>query len=316
MLSAAIELFLKRNICFRESVDGQTFLIFPSLILERPPRLTEDKELIDDTAFVVTGPVENLYPALVVLLGYSPSFQRTNQWRNQAQYETIHHYICGFRQTNDEHGELELVLYYGRNTPDFFRSRFQGLFEEILYTHSHNLIVQKYPPIFCKKCGRQQERRIVIRRMQEGKTFLFCDEDGQKVNLPKTAKRLVLSRKVHAEVTADQALSQMRTTYEAALVRVKGFARDWFKATPTCFISYAWGNTKHERWVLKLSDDLRKADIVVTLDQWNNSMVGASISRYASRIEQSDFIIVVGTSSYRQKYEIKIHNMEVWLQQK
>jgi small GTP-binding protein len=46
LLNAVTELFLNRNICFRESVDGQTFLIFPSLIIERPPRMIEDAALI------------------------------------------------------------------------------------------------------------------------------------------------------------------------------------------------------------------------------------------------------------------------------
>src|SRR5204862_6370125 len=88
LLNAVTELFLDRNICFRESVDNQTFLIFPSLILERSQQLIQEKELVEDMTYVVTGPVENVYPALVVLLGYSPTFQRTNQWRKQAQYET------------------------------------------------------------------------------------------------------------------------------------------------------------------------------------------------------------------------------------
>ncbi len=55
LLNAAVELFLSRNICFRESVDNQTFLIFPSLILERPPRLTENIEIVEDITYVVTG---------------------------------------------------------------------------------------------------------------------------------------------------------------------------------------------------------------------------------------------------------------------
>jgi hypothetical protein len=98
---------------------------------------------------------------------------------------------------------------------------------------------------------------------------------------------------------------ELRRITETALVRVKGFARDQFKATITCFVSYTWGDQAHERWVLKLSDDLRKADLAVTLDKWDNSTVGASLSRFVSRIEQSDFIIVIGTSSYREKYENK-----------
>jgi len=114
LLNAATELFLDRNICFRESVDNQTFLIFPSLIADRPPRMIEDTELVEDVTYIVTGLVENLYPALVVLLGYAPSFQRMNQWRKQARYETMRGEICGFKQTNDEPGELELVLYYAK----------------------------------------------------------------------------------------------------------------------------------------------------------------------------------------------------------
>jgi hypothetical protein len=39
---------------------------------------------MESTVYVATGQVENVYPALVVLLGYSPSYQRTSQWRKQA----------------------------------------------------------------------------------------------------------------------------------------------------------------------------------------------------------------------------------------
>lgn len=305
LLNAVTELFLNRNICFRESVDGQTFLIFPSLILERPPRMIEETELIEDLTYVVTGPVENVYPALVVLLGYSPSFRRTNQWRKQAQYETRHGEICGFKLANDDPGELELVLYYGKNTPDFVRSRFQGLFEEILYTR--NVTVKKYPPVVCSKCSRQQERHTVMRRIQEGKKFLYCDEDGVKISLPKITEHIALSREGRAAVVRDEALTKMRTSYETALVRVKGFIRDrGDTVAPTCFVSYAWGVPEHSRWVRKLSDDLRRADIDAVLDQWDNPAIGASVSRFISRIEQSNFVIVVGTPSYRQKYENKL----------
>ena len=85
LLTAVIELFLSRNICFRESVDNRTFLIFPSLIFDRPPHMIEDAKLVEDTTYIVTGLVENVYPALLVLLGYAPNFQRINQWHKQAQ---------------------------------------------------------------------------------------------------------------------------------------------------------------------------------------------------------------------------------------
>jgi hypothetical protein len=296
LLNAVTELFLKRNICFRESVDNQTFLIFPSLIFDRPPRMTGDAETVESTVYVVTGQVENVYPALVVLLGYSPSYQRTSQWRKQTQYETIRGEICGFKLVNDDPGELEFVLYYARRTPDFARRRFQGLFEEILYTR--NVRVKQYPPIFCPRCGRQQERRTIIRRIQHGETFLFCEQDGESINLPQVVERLQLNAEESMTVMSEQQLSKMRTSYEASLVRVKGLIRDLGDVkAPTCFISYAWGDPAHDRWVVKLAEDLRNADIDVVLDQWDNPAIGSNVARFITRITTSDFIVVAGTPS-------------------
>jgi small GTP-binding protein len=236
LLDAATELFLNHSLCFRESMDNRTFLIFPSLILERPPRLVEDANIIEDLTYVVTGEIENLYAALVVLLGYSPTFQRMNHWRKRAQYETVRNEICGFKLTNDDTGELELVLYYGKDVPDFVRSRFQGLFEEILHT-----------------------RQVKVKK------------------------------------------------YETALSSVKRFIHEEKLAVaPTCFISYAWGDAEHERWVSRLARDLKLADLHVILDKWDNATIGASITRFVSLIEKCDFIIAIGTPSYRQKYENEV----------
>ena len=305
LLNAVTELFLNRNICFRESVDNRTFLIFPSLIFDRPPRMVEDTELIEDFTYVVTGLVENVYPALVVLLGYAPNFQRTNQWHKQAQYETPHGAICSFKQANDKPGELELVLHYGKNTPNFVRQRFQGLFEEILYTR--HVTIEKYAPIFCPMCGCQQERRTVIKCIKEGKKILFCYQDGTKIHLQNINERAALSSEGRAIVMRDQALSNMRTTYETALVRVKSFIRDrrYDTAAPTCFVSYAWGYREHEQWILRLIDDLQNADIDVTVDRVNNLVTRSDTQHFASCIEQSEFIIVVGTPAYYDKYENK-----------
>jgi small GTP-binding protein len=86
LLDAAILRFLQHNICFRETLGDETRLIFPGLIKQKRP-LKDDLPAADDISYVVRGRVENLYASLVVLLGYTPSFTRINQWQNQAQYE-------------------------------------------------------------------------------------------------------------------------------------------------------------------------------------------------------------------------------------
>jgi hypothetical protein len=143
-----------------------------------------------------------------------------------------------------------------------------------------------------------------LNRINEGKTFLFCVEDAAKISLLSTTGRVALSLEDRAVVTRDQALSKMRTSYETALVRVKGVVRDrQDTALPICFVSYAWGNTTYERWVARLADDLRNAGIDVVLDQLHNPTIGANIARFISSIAKSDFILVVGTPIYLQKCE-------------
>ncbi len=97
LLDAAILRFLQHNLCFRETFGNDTLLIFPGLIKQKRP-LQDDLPATDDVSYVVRGRVENLYAMLVVLLGYTPSFTRINQWQNQAQYEMYLSRIKGFRR--------------------------------------------------------------------------------------------------------------------------------------------------------------------------------------------------------------------------
>ena len=54
------------------------------------------------------------------------------------------------------------------------------------------------------------------------------------------------------------------------------------------------------------ANDLQNAAVEVILDRKDNPQIGANVARFISRIEQSDFVAVVGTPLYRQKYENKV----------
>jgi TIR domain len=45
----------------------------------------------------------------------------------------------------------------------------------------------------------------------------------------------------------------------------------------------------------------------VIFDRWHNANIGASVGRFISSIENADFILVVGTPLYRQKYDNEIN---------
>jgi small GTP-binding protein len=302
LLDAAVVLFIEHNLCFRETLGAQTLLIFPALINQKRPPLGKI-ETADDFSYRVTGAVENVYAALVVQLGYTNTFTRTNQWQNQAEYETARGDVCGFRQVNEGEGETELVLYYAREKPGA-RLLFQGLFEEFL--RGRDVTATKFPPVTCPACGYRQQRAEVVKRVGEGKGFLFCGECSERIALPKEGERVTLSRAERKQLDREQERTRRRTEFESALVRVKAVVRDEKKRSPSCFISYAWGDEGHERWVRGLSRDLENAGIEVILDRKDNPQVGANVARFISRIDQSDFVVVVGTPLYRRKYENKV----------
>lgn len=307
LLDSAALLFLEHNVCFRETdpLRMEPYLVFPELInLKKPP---EDETATEDgVAYTVSGPTENVFASLVVLLGYTHTFTRTAQWHNNARYEVGDGLVCGFRQDAERDGELDFVLCFGPNVGLPVRTLFQGLFESFMARR--NLTVTRYEPVRCTnvKCGHLLDRSVVRQRLKEGKSFAFCNDCGEKLTLPTMAEPIQLTREVQAEVESQRRAAEQRTRFEQAVFRMRVYAAEQKITPPECFISYAWGVLEHERWVEKrLATDLQKAGIAVLLDRWDNAQIGSSVARFVERIEKSDRIVVVGTPHYRRKYENK-----------
>jgi hypothetical protein len=307
LLDSAALLFLEHHVCFRETdpLRMEPYLVFPELINLKKP-LEEEQATEEGVAYTVSGPTENVFASLVVLLGYTHTFTRTNQWQNNARYEVGDSLACGFRQEAERDGELDFVLCFGPTVGPPVRTLFQGLFESFLARR--NLTVLRYEPVRCNNaaCGHLLDRSVVRQRLKEGKTFAFCNDCGEKLALPRVAEPIQLTREVQAEVDSQRRAAEQRTRFEQTVFRVRAYVADQKITPPECFISYAWGVPEHERWVEKrLATDLQKAGVGVVLDRWDNSQIGASVARFIERIEKSDRIVMVGTPLYRRKYENK-----------
>jgi hypothetical protein len=301
LLDSAALLFLEHNVCFRETdpLRMVPYLVFPELInLKKPPE--EEKATEDGVAYTVSGPTENVFASLVVLLGYTHTFTRTAQWQNNARYEVGDRLVCGFRQEAERDGELDFVLCFGPSVGAPVRTLFQGLFESFL--GRRNLTVLRYEPVRCSTCSHLLDRSVVRQRLKEGKIFAFCNDCGERLTLPTMAEPIQLTRDVQAEVETQRRAAEQRTRFEQAVFRVRTYVAEQKITPPETFISYAWGEPEHERWVEKrLAADLQKAGVVVVLDRWENSRIGSSIMRFVERIEECGQIIVIGTPLYRQK---------------
>jgi small GTP-binding protein len=279
LLDAAVLRFLEHSVCFRETLGNDTLLIFPGLIKQKRP-LEDDLPSTDDISYIVRGRVENIYAMLVVDLGYTQSFTLINQWQNQAQYELHTGEICGFRMLEEREGEIELVLYYGDRMPQRGRESFQELFEKFLY--QREVDVTRFPPVICPK-GHRQERASVIKRVREGKTFAFCDECGNKTDLPEINKPGI-GTSASVWLQREEASALLRSTYEAHLLRVKGYRRQC--AAPRCYLSHLPEQTK---WAEKLIHDLNEAGVFV-IDTAFQAQLG-------------DWVLVLDTPAYEQAFQ-------------
>lgn len=303
LLDSAVASFLAHSICFRESdpLTSRSYLVFPELINLKKPMVADEQPIQEGAAYTVSGAVENVYASLVVLLGYTEMFTRTNQWHNHARYVVGDGLVCGLRVEAEREGELDFVLYFGATVDPPIRKLFQSLFESFL--DRRELTVLRYEAVRCVN-GHQVNRAVVREQLAEGENFAFCSRCGRQVALPPADTPIEITQQEGAELNDQRRAAGQRSRFEQVLFRLTTYVTQQGKPAPSCFISYAWGDDHHERWVQRvLAQDLAKAGITVILDQWENSRIGASVPRFVERAAAADRVIVVGTPRYRTRYD-------------
>jgi len=246
LLDSAALLFLEHNVCFRETdpLRMEPYLVFPELInLKKPPE--EEAAMEDGVSYTVSGPIENVFASLVVLLGYTHTFTRTAQWHNNARYEVGDGLACGFRQEAERDGELDFVLCFGPTVGGPVRTLFQGLFESFLARR--NLTVMRYEVVRCSNaaCGHLLDRSVVRQRVKDRREFAFCNDCGARLTLPPVAEPIQLTRDVQAEVESQRRVAEQRTRFEQAVFRVRAYVAEQKITPPETFISYAWGASRN-----------------------------------------------------------------------
>jgi small GTP-binding protein len=303
LLDSAVAMFLAHSVCFRETdpLTAHSYLVFPELINLKKPMVADEQPLEEGAAYTVSGAVENVYASLVVLLGYTSTFTRTNQWRDHARYVVGDGLVCGLRKEAEREGELEFVLYFGATVGTPIRTLFQSLFESFLARRE--LTVRRYEVVRCAD-SHQLNRAVVRERLAQGTNYAFCPECGQRVALPAADTPIELTQAQAADRDTQRQVATQRSRFEQALFRLQTYVTQEGIPAPDCFISYAWGEQRHERWVeQELAVDLSNAGITVMLDRWENTRIGASVPRFVERIAGARRVIVVGTPLYRTKYD-------------
>ena len=302
LAESAIVLFLEHNVCFREPIGDQVLLIFPELINERPPLLTDATRLIDDVTYVVTGSIENVYASLVVLLGYTNVLRRKDQWRGQAQYEMDRH-LLHFRQERPRDDRLEIVLSYPDDVTVSAKRVFQGLIEQFL--RRRQVAVRMYPKVTCPACGYVLPREQVIQFIDQGTGTTYCPRGGHAIRLLIEPERVVLSEHEREFMAAETAAATERTTFAVVATQLRGYLTEvaGHQRSLVVFVSYPWGDRATESWVRdRLAPDLQQAGLEVVLDR-ATTRVGDSLARSVERVQTADRVLVIATPEYARKYD-------------
>ena len=301
LLDSATAMFLRHNICFRDTdqLASRAYLIFPQLInLKKPDDYNEAVE--DGVTYSISGAVENLYASLVVRLGYTRLFARVNQWHNHARYAFGDGQVCGFRMHSEQPGSLDYVLYFGKTVEASVRMLFQGLFESFIARANVKFV--RHELVRCDE-GHLIHQAVIKEQRKRGSNYIFCNQCGLRASLPVEDDE-DRQRPQQANVYAQQRNAAKRTRFEQAMYLLKSHVKRDGLAIPDCFISYAWGDQRQERWIVReFAEDLVKAGIEVVLDRWENARIGASVPRFVERVAQTSRVIVVGTPGWRRKYD-------------
>ena len=301
LLDGTLEAFLANRLsyrCFREQAGELKLLVFPDLMnLKKPQR--DDLITENGASYILTGSTENTFAGLVVLLGYTNLFARTDQAHDVAWFESPQKEICGVRQVREDN-ERTIVLLFSRDASENIRHVFEGLVEQMLSCRDTH--VRRVRPVKCSKCRTEVDRAVMARRLKSGKSKSFCEECGTELILPPD-EPLSVKPDQRQQITLESGVAEQRTTFEEILFELSRLATTEKLTAPTCFVSYAWGNSDHERWVERLATDIEKAGIEVILDRWENSQIGSSISRFVDRISKADRVLIVGTKAYLRKFE-------------
>lgn len=100
-------------------------------------------------------------------------------------------------------------------------------------------------------------------------------------------------KKSEVQETAKQYVARKKSLEESILGKIP-------EDHPVVFISYSWDSEEHQKWVLKLSEDLAKNGIFVLLDQYLED--GSMLPAYMDLgLERANKVLIIGTKNYKMK---------------
>ncbi len=212
VLESTIELFIRRNLGFREL--GR--LIFPSQLNIRQ-EIPADKHPPTEVTYEFSGSIEAIYASLVVCLSYTKDFEREELWKYAAEFSREGHHLGFAMQQAEGTGELEIYFY--DQVTDFDRVTFIRFIQDHLYKQGVDL--KERIRLYCPECGEEvKNRKAIEKRVKAGILQIPCQYCDASVLIPRSIEEKYRSDRAYIEKQQElQATIKERTRQEVIAFR-------------------------------------------------------------------------------------------------
>ncbi|WP_437942789.1 TIR domain-containing protein [Sorangium sp. So ce341] len=286
LLHAVVELFLQREIAFREG----EWLVFPSRLNRgHPAPSTQGTRAV---YFRFEGLPEQVYATLVVRMAHSQVFVKHMLWKNGAEF-AYGSGRCAFELRTDGDGESELSLYLGDNVPQTAKRLFAHFVQEHLERRALPGTFSREVVYRCDACGWEVQDRVLLKKkIAQGQATLRCLDCEGTVSLEDA-----LRFDPYVEGELGHRLRRMEEGADQRREVEVNMTTSAAKGSVGEFDVFLAHNSKDKGLVVVLANELRKRGISPWLDQeqvppgrWFQDVIQAAIPRVKSAA------IVIGSS--------------------
>lgn len=168
VLDLVVQLLMEHGLC----INHEGLLVFPCLMRSR-----EQDQAFPYTVslyYEYTGPIDNIYAALVAVLATARTFGPVRLWDDRAEFSRAAQGTVGLRKTrpSGSNGPARLDVYFDDATSEATRQLFVALVEDHLREHSVDIVERL--TMRCGECGQELPDNAVSARRAMSATDIVC----------------------------------------------------------------------------------------------------------------------------------------------
>jgi small GTP-binding protein len=292
VLECVVELLIERGICLRQP----GLLVFPSLfpeVQEESTALTESVSLYYD----FTGPIDNLYAALIAEAALAERFGRVRVSARRAELESPEHGLCGLRLKKAQRsGRGHLEIFFSEQTGSETRALFREFVADFL--ERNGVSVTKAMEVRCLECDYQFSEADVRSQYDAEEEKIYCP----KGHCTRISEAVMRTRETSPEVK--DALVALRTDIDdhaklstAKAKRAMGLVR--------IFVSYAHADDGLRAELSKHLSELKREGVAV----WDDREIGPGAEWSAAideRLEDAEIVLLLLSADFMASHYCRL----------